>query len=415
MSYAMLLRKPETTAPASPAKAPSTGLRIGEPNDSFEREADRVADEVMTSGQARPHWSLSSMSIGTPLQRKCACGGSGECEECQKNEATIQRRATSDAGPAAAPPIVYDVLRSPGRPLGPERSFFERRFGRDFGDVRIHTDGRAAESASSTNALAYAVGSNIVFAKGAYSPETREGQRLLAHELAHTLQQLGSGRAAGTIQRQAAPAAKATADFSGCDEPMQNDLREKHGPALEHVDGAIQALSKGWAKMDPADQAAFRQYFDPAGSGEIDEGFVRDVRANFQRVRNYMSSLSFDCDPTSKTICGSGKSLCTGSRIMWTCFGALHVCPDAYSKSGDAFKIENMIHESVHNALHTTDREYHRHKKEFSRLKPRGSGILSFLSNIPIIGALFRLIRANNDTLYNPDSYAGFAMRDAGE
>jgi hypothetical protein len=138
---------------------------------------------------------------------------------------------------------------------------------------------------------------------------------------------------------------------------------------------------------------------------------VRDVLGNFQRIRSYMSSLSFDCDPTSKTICGSGTKWCVGGRLMWTCFGALHVCPDAYSKSGDSFKIETMIHESTHNALHTTDREYSS-SKDFKRLKPRGSGILSFLSNIPIIGALFRLIRANNDTLNNPDSYAGFAMRD---
>ena len=94
---------------------------------------------------------------------------------------------------------------------------------------------------------------------------------------------------------------------------------------------------------------------------------------------------------------------------MWTCFGALHVCPDAYRTAGDPFKIETMIHESVHNALHTTDREYSTNP-EFKRLKPRGSGILSFLSNIPIIGALFRMFRSNNDTLYNPDSYAGFAM-----
>lgn len=136
---------------------------------------------------------------------------------------------------------------------------------------------------------------------------------------------------------------------------------------------------------------------------------MNDVRGNYQRIRGYMSSLSFDCDPTSKTLCGSGGKWCVGGRLMWTCFGALHVCPDAYRTAGDPFKIETMIHESVHNALHTTDREYSTNP-EFKRLKPRGSGILSFLSNIPIIGALFRMFRSNNDTLYNPDSYAGFAM-----
>ena len=58
------------------AKNASGGLRIGEANDAFEREADRVADEVMAGGNPRRDWSFSRMSVGTPLQRKCACGGS---------------------------------------------------------------------------------------------------------------------------------------------------------------------------------------------------------------------------------------------------------------------------------------------------------------------------------------------------
>jgi hypothetical protein len=65
-----------------------------------------------------------------------------------------------------------------------------------------------------------------------------------------------------------------------------------------------------------------------------------------------------------------------------------------------------MIHESVHNALHTTDHEYS-NNTSFNRLKPRSSSVLSVLSNIPIIGALFRLFRSNNDTLNNSDSYIG--------
>jgi hypothetical protein len=72
-------------------------------------------------------------------------------------------------------------------------------------------------------------------------------------------------------------------------------------------------------------------------------------------------------------------------------------------------KIQYIIHETAHNALLTTDREYST-SSNFQRLTPRGTGILSFLSQIPIIGLLFRQFTANNDTLYNPDSYAEFAM-----
>ena len=131
------------------------------------------------------------------LQRKCACSGSagpeGECEECKQNAMSLQRRASGGgAAPAAVPPIVHDVLRSPGRPLdAATRAFMEPRFGHDFGRVRVHADEHAAESARAVNAMAYTVGNDVVFARGQYSPGLRSGQQLLAHELSHVVQQGG--------------------------------------------------------------------------------------------------------------------------------------------------------------------------------------------------------------------------------
>ena len=93
---------------------------------------------------------------------------------------------------------------------------------------------------------------------------------------------------------------------------------------------------------------------------------------------------------------------------MWTCFGTLYVCKNAYPSADDSFKIETIIHESTHNALLTTDREYS-NSKNFKRLTPRGHGLLHILSQLPIFGYLFKLFRSNNDTLNNPDSYSGFA------
>ncbi len=128
------------------------------------------------------------------LQRKCACGGTpgrgGECEECRKKPVTLQRRAASPDERAEVPPIVHDVLRSPGQPLDPPtREFMESRFGHDFSRVRVHTDAKAAESARAVSALAYTLGRGIVFGAGHYAPTTQEGKRLLAHELAHAVQQ----------------------------------------------------------------------------------------------------------------------------------------------------------------------------------------------------------------------------------
>jgi hypothetical protein len=92
-----------------------------------------------------------------------------------------------------APGIVQDVLRSPGQPLDPHvRSSMESRFGHDFGSVRVHTGGRPSESAEAIGARAYTAGRDIVFGDGQYAPAMRDGRALLAHELAHVVQQRGS-------------------------------------------------------------------------------------------------------------------------------------------------------------------------------------------------------------------------------
>jgi hypothetical protein len=110
----------------------------------------------------------------------------------------LQRK--SDRAPARsqsstkAPPVVNEVLRSPGQPLDPDtREFMEPRFDYDFSRVRVHADPKAAESARAVNAAAYTVGNQLVFAAGRYSPHGLEGQRLLAHELTHVVQQRGAG------------------------------------------------------------------------------------------------------------------------------------------------------------------------------------------------------------------------------
>jgi hypothetical protein len=136
--------------------------------------------------------TLNRSSTPTALQRKCACEGSiTSCAEgSDKKETTLHRHAANSSKPNTIPPIVHDVLSSPGSPLDAgTRAFMEMRFGYDFSGVRVHTDSRAAESARAVDALAYTVGPEIVFAAGNYAPRTRAGGYLLAHELAHVVQQ----------------------------------------------------------------------------------------------------------------------------------------------------------------------------------------------------------------------------------
>lgn len=102
------------------------------------------------------------------------------------------QRAVGNAGASTLveESSVHDVVNSGGSPLDAGvREDMEGRFGQDFGDVRVHTDGAAHESAKSLNAQAYTVGSNIVFQRDKYDPASDAGKHVLAHELTHVVQQ----------------------------------------------------------------------------------------------------------------------------------------------------------------------------------------------------------------------------------
>ncbi|MFW0784693.1 DUF4157 domain-containing protein [Gordonia sp. CPCC 206044] len=114
--------------------------------------------------------------------------------------ADLQRAAGNAAVAGVMSPAqsVQNVLSQGGRPLDPQvRTDMESRLGHDFGDVRIHDNGSAQESALAVNAHAYTVGSDIVFGRGAYDPASTAGRTTLAHELTHVVQQR-SGPVDGT-------------------------------------------------------------------------------------------------------------------------------------------------------------------------------------------------------------------------
>jgi hypothetical protein len=148
-------------------------LAVGPVDDPLEREADRVADRVMRM----PDPGLSVSPVPAHEER----------DQLQTKPATMPVAASS-----AAPGTVGEVLRAPGQPLDAStRAFFEPRFGRGLGAVRIHADHSAAAAARSLGAAAFTVGPDIAFAAGRYQPGSSAGQRLLAHELSHVVQQSG--------------------------------------------------------------------------------------------------------------------------------------------------------------------------------------------------------------------------------
>lgn len=160
-------------------------LRVSQPGDADEQEADRIAEKV-----------VAGPGVQT-LHRKCGCSGGGgtRCAQCEMEESqSIHRKAqtASDSDSLADNSVGSLGL---GQALDSEtRQSMESRFGHDFGHVRIHTDESAAASARSVNALAYTLGNNIVFDKGQYQTGTSSGLKLLAHELTHVVQQGDAGR-----------------------------------------------------------------------------------------------------------------------------------------------------------------------------------------------------------------------------
>ncbi|MFZ3167959.1 MAG: DUF4157 domain-containing protein [Candidatus Methanoperedens sp.] len=175
-------------------------LKIGLPGDKYEQEADRVADQVMRmpEPQVPKGAAVSGQIADNPIQRRCPrC--IKEPDSKILREENLQTKEVQGQTPETTPEIENSIgaIRGSGQPL-PEsvRAFYEPRFGRDFSGVRVHTDAKATESAQAVNARAFTVGRDVVFGIGQYTPGTREGRRLLAHELTHVMQQKESS---GTI------------------------------------------------------------------------------------------------------------------------------------------------------------------------------------------------------------------------
>ena len=190
-------------------------LTVNTPGDKYEQEADRVADQVMR---------MTSAAAGDPprIQRACtSCNRELEsqtlqrmCAGCEEEE--LQRKEHSGAQDLSTDvESQVQALQGGGKQLPPRvREFFEPRFSRDFSDVRVHTNGAAAQAAHAVNALAYTSGRDIVFGRGQYAPETESGKRLLAHELTHVVQQDAMGSRG--LQRLCGPAEIGTAQPSDC-------------------------------------------------------------------------------------------------------------------------------------------------------------------------------------------------------
>ena len=216
-------------------------LAVSSPGDRFEREADRIADEVIRTTRAGP--TVQPAPTATPLAQRAA-----EQEPEEDEEEVVQAKR---AGASPRSPVTGSDLQSlgDGRPLPPRvRAFFEARLGHDISRVRIHTDAAAHDTARRLHARAFTHREHVYFASGQYAPASLEGRRLIAHELVHTQQQRpGIARSVQPASAAAAPATPAPATCGpsncACDAGAADELEKTRVKAMEVIGVATRELA----------------------------------------------------------------------------------------------------------------------------------------------------------------------------
>lgn len=360
-------------------------LAIGEPDDQYEREADRVAETVMRM----------------PETYSC----------CQPTRTeSLQRQATSTATMEQAPSSVYEVLRSPGQPLDAEmRAYMEQRLGHDFGHVRVHTDRRAAESAARIGALAYAVGPNLVFSPGQYRPGTSEGRRLMAHELTHTVQQGEPAVSSAMVRsRRPVPAIQ-------CDVEDPKRFRRVHEGLFHQAGGGGELLE--WVDPRPGvtgtEETLFRQAKDAIQQymgDETNEGYFGGpvtpattegpldtdaVEAN----RHILSRFPMIPAPASEAQIRSAVSVMTSSVTAGL--------PSGLTPQETREAVEDRQRQWLYNNLQQLCRSCHVHDYRISETDPRMVAFLNRLLGDRDVGGALQTMASRVAAFHTAEGQGG--------
>ncbi len=298
-------------------------LTVNQPGDESEKEADCIADQVMRMPNPKIV-NRSGMAQPPIVQRSCPkC--KKKARERKEEEELLQMKPVSEAisersaaqnSSISLPPVVQEVLDSPGQPLnGATREFFEPRFGHDFSRVRIHSDDKAAKSAWTINARAYVVGKNVIFGSGQYAPSDNEGQKLLAHELTHIVQQdiepiAEQGSLSNQISHSTSQPGRLDRDISGGGTTLSDQLMKERFYDRSNFSGRFDGVvnprqgmitlsmrlsfeleGPGW--LDPSKQTQ-TQESEQANNAFL-ERFQREFKEIVERTWSYQYNLRPAC------------------------------------------------------------------------------------------------------------------------
>lgn len=306
------------------AGAVQAKLSVSQADDVYEREADQAADRVMR---------MEAPAAEAPCAA-CAAGGP-PCAKCAKKQPPAVMRLSEPShsgGERSAPDDLMRGLGS-GRPLDPgTRAFFEPRFGADFSQVRVHTGAGAESSAQSIGALAYTLGSDVVFNAGQYTPETQQGRRLLAHELAHVVQQ-GRGIRRSVVQR-----------MSGCSSAQETSINADHARARNMLSRAISEVGAYNGTTPAKVFNALSTHFHGATSS----AFAAWINVNLRFLWATTWMAGYQCYNGGLFergwACGSGALATT----FWCVPGVdIRLCPSYFGQTPTE-RSTTLIHEWVH-------------------------------------------------------------------
>jgi hypothetical protein len=380
-----------------------SALRVGAVNDPLEREADAMADRVMR--MPSPEVGLIQRCPGgCPDEEMLRRQPIDEEEEEEKEVVQLQPlEAPSKKGgsyPWGISPQIEGAIRARrggGSPLpGPARNFFEPRFGVDLRNVRIHNDLTAASLARSVNARAFTLGRDIFFGADEWAPGLDRSDRLIAHELAHTIQPSGGMHQAdepvdldGVGHRGAANYMRRTvAANSTCAANVHNAPADPLG-RLRVVDQLAQDMALGASHVlslealtfaDPTFgpsyvSTAYRRWFGPptrtttgrfrsrfrtatfAAENEAMRHEMTVLSDRFRRIHGWLAgNVRYRCPGTASITIGTCASPC-GTKAAMTCDDgtrAVAVCPEFWNEPDpqDRSQAALLIHEAIHPLFH---------------------------------------------------------------
>jgi hypothetical protein len=300
----------------------------------------------------------------------------------------LQRFGSDLADAPGASPMVVDVLRSAGTPLSrSDMRLMERRFEHDFSRVRVHVDAEAGQSARSVSSRAYTVGQDIVFAPGQFAPGAPTGQRLLAHELAHVVQQDQAGSVASptvttpvAVEPQGSPAereaeqiassvvaggqGRATmspptdrvyrADVEDCSADDTKEVRAALSASDTKVVATVNAIMGGGSTAN----AAVAKYFGSSGSSR-----VSGIALRLLETANGLKGATIECENPDSWFyghfCGEGTLGYVRAAPAFLGLGSIHLCQPSFHNLTGPQRICTLVHEGAHRYIDADDEAYY--------------------------------------------------------